>query len=322
MCSSNSNVSLKSLYYDPVKPTAFSSAKRLTNFLKKQNLTPELGNASEWLRCQKTYTLHKPRRIRFPRNKFNLANIGDFWQADLMDMQTLSRKNKGYKYILAVIDCFSKFGWCIPIKKKQPSEIIRGFEIIFEKSQYKPRSLHTDKGREFVNKSFQEFLERNSVKFYKASDPATKASICERYIRTMKSLIYKYFTYSGTERYCEMLESLTVLYNSRWHRSIGMAPADVNERNVLKVWENLNKSNNNNKRVPLLKCNDFVRLAKPKEIFDKGYKPMWTNEIFAIKKVIAHSQPVYKIKDLEGNDITGTFYEPELQKVTLGLGNT
>lgn len=317
MCASNSNVSLKSLYYDPTKPIAFSSVKTLANFLKKRNITTEPENSALWLQGQKSYTLHKPRRVRFPRNKFNLANIGDFWQADLMDMQKLSRKNKGYKYILAVIDCFSKFGWCIPIKQKQPSEIIRGFEIIFKKSECKPRSLHTDKGREFVNKPFQKFLENNNINFYKASDPVTKAAICERYIRTMKSLIYKYFTYTGTECYCEILESLVVLYNNRWHRSIGMAPAEVNERNILKVWERLNKCNNK-KRLPLLKCNDFVRLAKPKEIFDKGYKPVWTQEIFTIKEVIPHSQPVYRIQDLEANDIRGTFYEPELQKVTLG----
>lgn len=314
MCASKTCVSLDSLYYDPKIPAAFSSAKNFADFLKKQNLSFESKNACDWLQGERAYTLHKSRRVRFKRNKYNLTNIGDFWQADLMDMQSLSRKNKGYKYILAVIDGFSKFGWCVPIKKKQPCEIIRGFKIIFGACQYKPRNLHTDKGREFVNKAFQEFLECNGIKFYKASDPATKAAICERYIRTMKTLIYKYFTYTGTNRYCDTLESLVALYNSRRHRSIGMAPVDVNEKNILQVWRNLNKGTNI-KRLPLLKCGDFVRLAKPKEIFDKSYKPVWTDEIFVVRKVISHHQPVYRIIDLEGNELTGSFYEPELQKV-------
>lgn len=231
-----------------------------------------------------------------------------------MDMQSLSRKNKGYNYILAVIDGFSKFGWCVPIKKKQPSEIIRGFKIIFEKCNYRPKNLHTDKGREFVNNMFQNFLDCNGVKFHKASDPVTKAAICERYIRTMKALIYKYFTYTGTDRYCDILEGLVALYNSQRHRSIGMAPVDVNEKNILQVWHNLNKRPGI-KRLPLLKCGDLVRLAKPKEVFDKSYKPVWTNEIFVVRKVISHNQPVYRITDLEGNDLNGSFYEPELQKV-------
>lgn len=314
MDASKKIVSLNSLYYDAKSPVAFSSGKYFTSYLKKRNLTTEPKSPKDWLQTQRAYTLHRPRRVRFRRNKYNLANIGDFWQADLMDLQSLSRKNNGYKYILAVIDCFSKFGWCVPIKKKQPNEIIAGFKIIFEKSGYIPRNLHTDKGGEFVNKSFQDFLECNDVKFFKASDPVTKASICERYIRTMKSLIYRYFTYTGTERYCEILQSLVTLYNNRWHRSIRMAPTNVNERNVLQVWENLNK-NNYIKIHPLLKCGDYVRLAKPKKVFDKGYKSGWTNEIFVVKKVILHQQPVYKITDLEGNTITGAFYEPELQKV-------
>lgn len=309
------NVSLDSLYYDITNPAALSSIRRFKKSLKKQGLTTEAKSALNWLQGQKPYTLHRARRVRFQRNKYSLTNIGDFWQADLMDMQPLSRKNKGYKYILAVIDCFSKFGWCVPIKKKQPAEIIRGFKIIFEKCHYKPRNLHTDKGREFVNKPFQVFLECNNVKFYKATDPATKAAICERYIRTMKSLIYRYFTYTGTHRYCDVLENLVTLYNNRWHRSIEMTPADVNETNILQVWKNLNKDNCI-KRRPLLKCGDFVRLAKPKEVFDKGYKPIWTYEIFVIRKVIPHQQPVYRVADLNGNDLTGMFYEPELQKVS------
>lgn len=308
------NISLESLYYDLNNSIAFSSPRVFKEYLKKNNFTAEAKTVKNWLRNQKAYTLHKPRRVRFPRNKYNLANIGDFWQADLMDVQRLSRINKGYKYILAVIDCFSKLGWCIPIKSKQPAEIIKGFEIIFEKNHNKPRNLHTDKGREFVNKLFQEFLERNGVKFFKASDPVTKASICERFIRTMKTLMYRYFTYTNSNRYYDVLESLVTLYNNRWHRSIGMAPASVNERNILQVWENLNKSGNI-KKMPSLKCGDHVRLAKQKEMFDKGYKPLWTNEIFIVKQVIQHNQPVYRINDLDGNDIIGSFYEPEIQKV-------
>lgn len=315
MCAANINVSLKSLYYDPKNTSAFSSRKRFSEALKDQNFSSKSRKQAQiWLQNQRAYTLHKPRKINFRRNKYSLTNIGDFWQADLMDVQKLSRQNKGFKYILSVIDCFSKFGWCVPIKKKQPSEIIRGFKTILSKCKYKPRFLHTDKGREFVNKSFQDFLVCNNIGFYAASDPATKAAICERYIRTIKSLIYRYFTYTCTTRYCDVLESLVALYNNRWHRSIGMAPAAVNEMNILQVWTNLNR-NNDKRRKPLLKCGDYVRLAKPKEIFDKGYKPIWTDEIFIIKKVIAHTQPVYRVKDLEDNDISGVFYEPELQKV-------
>lgn len=308
------DVSLDDIYYNTKNTSAFSSPKTLLRFLKKKQFRVKGEQPLQWLLRQNAYTLHRPRRNRFQRNSYNLTNIGDFWQADLMDMQSLSRKNKGYKYILAVIDGFSKFAWCVPLKKKQPSEIIRGFKIIFEKCGYKPRNLHTDKGGEFTGKLFQRFLADNGIVFYEASDPATKAAMCERYIRTMKSLIFKYFTYTGTQRYCDVLDSLVVLYNARYHRSIGMAPDNVNENNILQVWEKLNK-NRCAKKKPLLRCGDFVRLAKSKEVFDKGYKPLWTSEIFKVVKVIAHMRPVYKIAALDGESITGSFYEPELQKV-------
>lgn len=314
MCTANTNLSLNELYYNPENSTALSSVKRLTDFLKHTGRSDDLRKSHDWLQSQRAYTLHKSRRLNFRRNKYSLTNIGDFWQADLMDMQSLSRKNKGYKYILAVIDCFSKYGWCVPIKKKQPDDVLTAFKKILDNCRYKPRNLHTDKGREFINKPFQEFLAHNDIVFYKAIDPATKASICERYIRTMKSLIFKYFTYTGSDKYHDILESLVALYNNRKHRSIGMAPSDVNDSNILEVWRNLNKDNCKRKE-PLLACGNFVRLAKPKGIFDKGYKPAWTEEIFVIKQVIRHTQPVYRIKDLDGNDLTGVFYEPELQKV-------
>lgn len=307
--------SLHDLYYNTKKPTAYSSKKTLADYLKRSGEKGALRVTTNWLQGEKPYTLHKPRKINFRRNKYGLTNIGDFWQADLMDLQSLSRKNKGFKYILTVIDCFSKFGWCIPIKKKQPADVITGFKRILDSCQYKPRNLHTDQGREFVNKPFQEYLRQNNIIFYKAVDPATKASICERYIRTMKSLMFRYFTHIGAERYYDVLESLVTLYNNRHHRSIGMAPSDVNERNILQVWKNLNRDTAA-RREPRLTCGDFVRLAKPKGIFDKGYKPLWTDEIFTVHRVIPHNQPVYRLKDLAGDELTGQFYEPELQKIT------
>lgn len=304
-------VSFDALYYNTKNSSAYSSRKRFLKAAKDHGIE---RNSADWLQSQRAYTLHKPRRNRFRRNKYSLTNIGDLWQADLMDMQKLSRKNSGYKYVLAVIDCFSKFGWCIPIKNKKPGEIIRAFKIILIKARYRPRNLHTDKGREFVNKSFLNFLGQNDITFYKAADPTTKAAICERYIRSMKSLIYRYFTYLGTTKYCDVLDGLVGLYNSREHRSIGMAPLEVNEKNILQVWENLN-ARIIKRQKPLLHCGDFVRLAKAKEVFDKGYKPSWTSEIFIVKKVIPHAQPVYEVKDEKDNDISGVFYEPELQKV-------
>lgn len=120
------------LYYDPRSPAGFSTSDRLHGFIK-QNHSKNIPKSyiTDWLRRQPTFTLHKNRRVRVRRNHYNITNIDDLWEMDLIDMQKFSRANAGNRFILAVIDCFSKFAWCIP-GCKTPSEIIKGFDKIFE----------------------------------------------------------------------------------------------------------------------------------------------------------------------------------------------
>lgn len=124
------NVLLKA-YYDINSKAAFSSCDRLFKYIKKNGIQASKCEVLEWLQKQPTYTLHKDRRLKFKRNYYNITNMDDLWEMDLIDMQKFSRNNNGNKYILAVIDCFSKYAWCIPIKRKIPDEIIRAFDIIF-----------------------------------------------------------------------------------------------------------------------------------------------------------------------------------------------
>lgn len=236
---------------------------------------------------------------------------------DLIDMQKFSRKNKGNKYILAIIDCFSRFAWCVPIKRKIPSEIIRAFGILFSTTSRRPVRIQSDKGKEFVNKTVKTYLSENEIEFFTARDPATKASICERFIRTMKGLIYKYFTYTASTNYFDVLDGLTFIYNNRVHSSIGIPPANVNESNVLKVWNHMQKKRTKSIKKPKLGIGDFVRIANPKVTFEKGYTPKWSDEIFSIDRVLRRRPVVYNIKDSDGRTIDANFYENELQKIDL-----
>lgn len=101
------------IHYNTNNPAAFSTPKRLIEHLKSSTNKVKRKHVIEWLMKQKTYTLHKDRRVRFKRCKYNICNIDDLWEIDLIDMQHISRKNSGQKYILAVIDCFSKYAWCV-----------------------------------------------------------------------------------------------------------------------------------------------------------------------------------------------------------------
>lgn len=196
---------LERLFYDVGSPVAYSTAAKLLNEARKINTGIDRNTVEQWLQKQKAYVFHKDRRLKFKRRAYHVTNIDDLWQTDLMDLQKFAHYNRGNKYIVAVIDCFSKYAWCVPIKRKTPDEIVRAFEAIFEYTSRRPINLQSDKGREFTNKHFQEFLTSNNINFFTADDPATKASICERFIKTMKSIIFKYFTHKNTRVYHDIL---------------------------------------------------------------------------------------------------------------------
>lgn len=305
------------VYYDHRSPGAFSSAERLYKFIKQNyDIKVSRKKVIEWLQKQRTFTIHKSRRVHFKRNHYNILNIDDLWEMDLIDMQQFSWHNKGNRYILAVIDCFSRFAWCVPIKRKIPSEIIRAFDVLFSDTTRRPIKIQSDKGKEFDNKALKKYFTEHEIRYQTTRDPAIKASICERFIRTIKGLIFKYFTHTQSKKYIDVLDGLSFIYNNRIHSSIGILPANVNETNVLAVWKFMHNKREKTVRPPKLNVGDFVRIANPKQTFEKGYMPKWSDEIFSISRVLRRVPVVYNIKDCDDITINANFYEHELQKVT------
>lgn len=306
------------LYYSESHPSAYSTCERLYSYIKKNtNLKVKKEFVLQWLIKQKAYTLHRDRVTRFQRCNYNISNIDDLWEMDLIDVQSISRKNRGYRFILAVIDCFSKYAWCIPIKRKTPKEIISAFNVIFSSTTRRPMVLQSDKGREFNNSALKQFLASRDITFHTTKDPVIKASICERFIRTIKAIIYKYFTHTNDTKYFHVLDMFVSNYNNRKHSTIGMAPANVCDNNVLEVWLNIQKRRKPTNRKNKYRIAELVRVSNPKTIFEKGYKPKWSDEIFTIDKCIWKSPVVYRLRDSNGKLIDGNFYEKELQRVNI-----
>lgn len=309
---------LSKIYYNISNPSSLSGHKFLYKEIKDRGLPFNESDVKKWLKGQEVYTLHKKRKLKFPRLKYLPINIDDVWSIDLADMQNISRYNNQKRYILAIIDNFSRYAWCIPIKNKTSESVVNAFETLFKKTKRRPLNVMSDRGREFVSKKFIEFLKKHSINFYTANDPATKACVCERFIRTIKSIIYKYFTFKNSKKYVDVLDQLVDIYNRRKHRSIGCAPADVNDNNILKIWEFMTRDHPktifNEKKVKF-NVGNFVRISNPKQTFDKGYKKQWSDEIFLVQKVILSHPHTYTITDLNGEKIEGKFYEEELQEV-------
>ena len=257
--------------------------------------------------------LHKSVRRNFKRRRVLVSGIDKIWAADLADMQAFSKFNRGIKYLLAVIDVFSKYGWLIPLKDKTGKSVAEALKTISK--ERKPEKMWVDKGKEFYNKDVKELVELYST------ENEEKSSVVERWIRTMKEKMWKYFTTNSTNVYINVLPDLVREYNNTRHSSIKMTPVEASEKkNEFKVWKTLYPN-----RLDILDINpkfsvgDKERISKKKELFEKGYTTRWTEEIFTITKIKRTSPITYKIADLNGEEIDGTFYEPELQKTSQQL---
>jgi hypothetical protein len=250
-----------------------------------------------------------------------VSHIDEQWEADLVDMQEFSKQNKGYKYILTVIDVLSKYLWAIPLKTKTAKDIVLAFEKIFESR--KPMKIRTDRGMEFKNIAFTKLLREKNIKFFTSNDVKIKCSIVERANRTLKEKMFRYFTANGTRKYIDILDKLVFSYNNRLHRSIKMKPSQVNESTEKIAYENLygtQKLKNiiKTKRSKAhISIGSTVRKTYDLSNFDKGYYPNWTDQTYKIHDILRRPQKIqYIIKNFENNLEKRRFYPEEIQRIS------
>ena len=297
-------------YHDPENSGSYGGIRR---FAKNNGIS--LKRAKQILEKDSGYTLHKTRRRKFPTLPVKVFNIDEQWAADLIEVNNISKYNKGYKYMLTVIDVFSKHAWVEPIKNKTGQVVTTAFEKILKQGRT-PIQLQTDDGKEFYNKTFQNLLTRYGIYHFSTSGD-TKASVVERFNRTLKQRLYRYFTVKNTLNFVPVLPSLVKSYNRSYHRSIQMAPDQVNLANSEQVWQNLYGKNKRKRNVATLKVGDRVRLNKKVRSFKKSYLPGWTEEVFVVRQVNKGTIPTYKVEEWDGTPLEGTFYEQDLQKVNV-----
>ena len=172
--------------------------------------------------------LHKPIIKKFEKGKVHATFKDNIWGADLADMQLLSRYNKGIRFLLCVIDIFSKYTWVVPLKDKKGISIVKAFQIIFKQSNKKPNKIWVDKGSEFYNVSFKKWLQDNDIIMYSTHNEG-KSVVAERFIRTIKRKIYKYMTSISKNVYIDKLDDIVNEYNNAYHTTIKMKLIDVKE---------------------------------------------------------------------------------------------
>ena len=250
--------------------------------------------------------LHKPIIRKSNKRKVYSQFKDNIWGVDLADMQSLSRKNKGIKYLLCAIDLYSKYAFVIPMKDKKGISIVNPFNKIIKQSNRKPNKIWVDQGGEFYNNVFEKWLSDNDINMYSTYNEG-KSVLAERFIRTLKNKLYKHMTATGKNVYYDVLDDVVNKYNNTKHSTIKMKPIDVKNNKRVYIDEH-------NEKDSRFKVGDRARISRYKNIFAKGYTPNWSKEIFIVDKINDTVPYTYNLKDLNDEEIIGSFYDKELQK--------
>ena len=316
---------LTTLYNDYTDPSGLSSVKKLYDKAKRIRRDIKISDVKSFLQGNLTYTLHHPARRHFKRNRMIVSRPRQQAQADLLDFQSYSSYNDGYRYMLSFIDCFSKIAFGEPLKNKTQVEVAAALDSIL--SKYRVSSLQCDRGAEFIGKPIEAVMKKYNVKlFYTSSE--VKASIVERWHRTIKGRMNKMFTARGSRRWIDQIQDLINAYNHSIHRTIGMSPASVTPYDSSRIFRKMFKgfSNELDLRKAILKMDpskakfkigDVVRLKYDLAPFEHRYLPNYTDCYFIVSSVIkGYPRLKYKVVLYENKKpVAGSLYEEELQLV-------
>jgi len=203
------------------------------------------------------------------------------------------------------------------VKTKSGPAVTAAFLSIFDEkpklTSRRPVWVRTDKGKEFLNKQFQDMLRDEGIQFQVCRNPDVKCAVVELAQRMIRDRLYKYFTYKNMFKYIYVLTKFVRAYNDTVHSTTGMAPSRVTDSDVLAIWKRISRR----RRIRLTKIKfsvgQHVRISKEKMKFAKSGEQTFSTEIFRITKVIERrTRPVYELEDLNKTPIEGQFYAEEL----------
>lgn len=289
---------LDRIYLNPKHPAAFSSVENVKRSVKGFSRK----KIQEYLKGVPTYTLHRQIRHRFSRRKTTSAGPKFSVQADLCDYSAYAKDNDGVKFLLTMVDVYTRMLYVEPLKNKSGLEVAKAMGKIFSENKLEPVYLHTDMGKEFYNNHVKELLSRIGCRHYSPSQ--LKCAMVERMNRTLKTRLEKYMYHNSTRRYVAVLQDFANGINHSINRSIKMRPVEVKSGDLRRSKPEV--------RLCDLSEGDMVRISIERATFQKGYEKSWSEEEFYISECIPGDPPVYRIKDERGETIEGIFYREEL----------
>ena len=297
-------------------PASFTSASKLRKHYFKKTA---LRHVEDTLQSVDAYTKHNPYKRRFPRRKTQTWGIDKQWQLDLVEILSLKKYKKGYSYIMVAIDVFSRFAFAEAIKSKQGKDVTEAFKPMIKDRA--PLYIQTDKGKEFLNKHFQNLMKKIGITFFTGENSDIKCSLAERFNSTLQGKMWRYFTYYNTYTYIDVMQDMVYSYNHTFHETLRGRPVDLNSNNADCLFyhlyervspEDLKTKEKLEKEVPIKK-GQKIRILRTKKTFNRRYKANWTKEIFTVKE--PDYIRGYELEDAMKEPIKGRFYRQQVQKV-------
>lgn len=310
---------IKENYRRPGHPIAFAGIQQIYSYYNRKI---PISRIKELLSGIESYTLH--REFHKQQRNISFSHFKRYqFQMDLVEVQELSQYNDNVRYLLNVIDTFTRFAFVRPLKDKKASTVLDQFKSILIEAKEKPHMIVMDKGTEFMNQQFKTFCDNQKITLVNPQANIHAAYI-ERFNRTLQTIMYKYMTEHETNRYIDVLPDLVKSYNNRKHRMINMSPNDAENNPETHITLNLAQAKRDSlqkQKQPQYKVGSYVRIAKQKGKFSRSYHEQTAQEIFKIYKIdLSKKIPLYHIETYNGNEqIKGGFYEFELTPVTTDI---
>ena len=254
--------------------------------------------------------IHKPQRKIKEHRKVKTFYRNHVWGADLVEMIPYANENENFKYILTIVDVYSKFAYAVPLKNKTAESVTNAFKYIIDTTGFKPEFIWTDLGKEFYNSKLDDLRKKHNIGIY-STFGNSKSAIVERFNKTLKSKIWQIFTQEQNKNWIDILNDLVQKYNQTKHSAVEFnKPKDMMFDDIrLKIKEDKRPV-----KKPKFKLNDRVRVSLKKGVFQKAYEGNWSQQIYKICEIIESNPINYKLKDEETNEIIkGSWYEQELQ---------
>ena len=261
---------------------------------------------------------------KFQRIQIQTHYKDECWSIDLIDLSSLSKYNKNYKFIFTIIDNHTKYARAIPLKDKSGKSTTTAIKSLIEKEKRKPHKIWSDRGKEFYNTTFLHYLKEQNIQIY-STNSDLKAVFVERFNRTLLDLIKEPMYIEGKGNWLNHLDAALQKYNNRVHGTTKMTPFEATK---LHSNNSLLPSNNNNNKVPRdsyrdsyrsfaqsfakFQVGDFVRVPDKRNIYSKGYTTNWNRELFKIHSINKTNPVTYTLNDENGDIIQGKYYEQEL----------